>query len=63
MNPERYLTYKDLASMLQQSRRNIYRKQAAWRADGLKSFNIGGAVRFRESDVHAWMDKKNKVSL
>ena len=49
---ERYMTAKTLAEMLQLSEEQVYRLAAA---GTIPSYKIGGARRFRESDIEAWL--------
>jgi excisionase family DNA binding protein len=57
------LTVDELAAMLRMSRSQIYELAKAWARSGelreqpLPVLRIGTAVRFRKSDVDAWIEK------
>lgn len=54
---ERLLTTNDVAERLARSARWV-REQA--REGAIPSFKLGKAVRFRESEIEAWLDKQGR---
>jgi excisionase family DNA binding protein len=49
------LTSVEVGSMLKLPERTI---RACWKEWGLQAYRIGRAVRFRERDVLAWIEKQ-----
>lgn len=50
--PETWLTARDVASQLKIG------VTTAYRLPGLTRYKIGGAVRFRQSDLDRWLDDR-----
>jgi excisionase family DNA binding protein len=52
-NAEEFLSPEELADLLKVSRRTVY----YWRARGTgpPTHKVGGALRYRRSDVEAWL--------
>ncbi len=51
----RMLSARDVASILAVPERTVRDK---WREWGLPAYRIGKHLRWRERDVHAWIDKQ-----
>ena len=55
--PEPFLTTRDVADLLKVSEKTVRRLQ---RRGDLPSFRVGSQVRFRRSDIEAWVDRQQK---
>jgi excisionase family DNA binding protein len=51
---DRMLAAKDAAETLGVSVDTLYRQ---WRPWGLKAFRVGSALKFRATDVNAWIER------
>lgn len=49
------LSARDVAAILAVPERTV---RARWREWGLPAYRIGKHLRWRERDVHAWIDKQ-----
>ena len=57
MSEDEILTIKELASYIKIAEKTAYR----YVSDGLiPGFKIGGALRFRKSEIDEWIDKQSR---
>jgi excisionase family DNA binding protein len=52
----RLLSARDVAAILAVPERTV---RAQWRAWGLPAYRIGKHLRWRERDVHAWIERQH----
>lgn len=55
---ERLWTFKDVAIYLHTTRQNIYK---LIKEDKFPRIEMGGRIRFRKSDVDAWLEERKVV--
>lgn len=56
MDTERMISPTDLAQLLQIPVQTIYRWR--YRGEGPRAYRIGRHVRYRMSDIEAWLDRQ-----
>ena len=59
---ERLLTLAEVAELLRLSKATLYRQRYVGEPPGSLGFRLGGFVRFRPSDVEAWLDQLHQGS-
>ena len=60
MTFEVYMTVKEIAAYLRLNVQTVYRKVGEKGSDALPHVRIGGAIRFKKSDVDNWMIENSK---
>ncbi len=53
---QEFLTVEDLARLLRVPKATVYRWR--WSGDGPRGYTIGRHVRFRRTDVEAWLAQR-----